>query len=50
MKRRLPTPVIIALALLAVAAVLMVAGIADDQPLRVWQKAAMICYECIGLG
>lgn len=40
----------IALVVLAVALVCVAIGIALNQPLQVWQKAALVCYECIGLG
>lgn len=48
--KRLPRSVRIALIVLGVAAVFVAAGVILGDPLRVWQKAALICYECIGLG
>ena len=36
--------------MLAVAAVLIVLGIAQGDGLDVWRKASLICYECIGIG
>ena len=50
MHHRLPKSALIALAVLTVAAVLIVVGALDGQATRVWQRAALICYECIGLG
>lgn len=50
MNRRLPKSAVIALAVLGLAAVLIVVGAAMGQPTSVWHKAALICYECIGLG
>ncbi len=50
MKRRLTKTAIVALALLGVAVVLIAVGVALRQPVQVWQKAAVICFECIGLG
>ena len=48
--KRLSKPTIIALAVLVVAAVFILVGALDGQAVKVWQKAALICYECIGLG
>ena len=50
MKRRLSKPALIALAVLGVGAVLIAVGALLGQPAQVWQKAAVICFECIGLG
>ena len=50
MKRRLPKATIVAIAVLGLTAVLIAIGAALDQPLQIWHKAALICYECIGLG
>ena len=50
MKRRLSKTAVIALALLGVAVALIAVGVALGQPVQVWQKAAVICFECIGLG
>lgn len=36
--------------LLAVAAIMIVAGIYEGQPESVLQKAIHICLECIGIG
>ena len=50
MKRRLSISAIVALAVLGVAAVLIAVGVSLGQPLQIWHKAVLICYECIGLG
>ncbi len=39
-----------ALALLALAAVFLVVGVANGQDFEVFQKAARVCLECIGIG
>ena len=38
------------LGLLALAAVLVIVGIAQGQPAQVLNKAINICLECVGLG
>ncbi|MBR2789658.1 MAG: hypothetical protein IKD70_03460 [Eggerthellaceae bacterium] len=48
--KRLDRRTRIALIVLLAAMVFVAVGIALGQPLQVWQKAALICYECIGLG
>ncbi len=39
-----------ALALLGLAAVFLVVGVMGGQDFEVFQKAARICLECIGIG
>jgi hypothetical protein len=39
-----------ALAILAVAAVLIALGVAQGDALDTLRKAALICFECIGIG
>lgn len=36
--------------ILAAAAVLIIAGVFSGDVREVWQKAVMICMECIGIG
>ena len=48
--KHLSKSTIVALAVLAVAVVFILVGVLDGQAVKVWQKAALICYECIGLG
>lgn len=50
MKHRLSKTTWVALGVLAVAAVFIVLGCVMRQPLQILHKAALICYECIGLG
>jgi len=40
----------IRIALFAAALATMVSGYLWGDPLVIWQKAAMICLECIGVG
>lgn len=40
----------IACIVLALAAILIAVGVAQGDPLWVFRKAALICYECIGIG
>ena len=47
MKKRKNLP---ALAAIAAAALLILAGIADGQPAAVMAKAVRICLECVGIG
>jgi len=44
----IPLPVRIALAAAAIA--MMVSGYIWGDPVVIWQKAASICLECIGVG
>lgn len=48
--KRLSRSACIALIVLGVAIAFIVVGVILGEPLRVWQRAALICYECIGLG
>ncbi len=50
MKPRLSRPVKIALAVLVLAVVCIAIGAGQGQAQAVWQKAALVCFECIGLG
>ena len=50
MKCRLSKTALIALAVLAVGVALILVGVALGQPTHVWNKAAVVCFECIGLG
>ena len=36
--------------ILIIACVLIVLGVLGGAPHDVWQRAAMVCYECIGIG
>lgn len=40
----------IALAALLLACLLIALGVADGAFTDVWQRASMVCYECIGIG
>lgn len=42
--------VVFCLLILAVAAVLIVLGVAQGDALAVFRKASLVCYECIGIG
>lgn len=50
MKSFFTRPRILACSIIAVAVVLILIGVALNQPTHVWQKASLICFECIGLG
>ena len=43
-------PLAIRLSLLAVAVLMFVSGYIWGNPVVIWQKAATICLECIGIG
>ncbi|MCK5065564.1 MAG: hypothetical protein KAQ97_09790, partial [Candidatus Fermentibacteraceae bacterium] len=43
-------PLAIRLSLLVAAILMMVSGYIWGNPLVIWQKAAIICLECIGIG
>ena len=36
--------------ILIIACVFIVLGVLGEAPHDVWQRAAMVCYECIGIG
>lgn len=40
----------VVIAVLAIACALIALGILGEAPHDVWQRAAMVCYECIGIG
>jgi uncharacterized membrane protein len=43
-------PLAIRLSLLVVAILMFVSGYIWGNPIVIWQKAATICLECIGIG
>jgi hypothetical protein len=48
--KRVPRRPIAALVTLAVAVVLIVCGVVQGDALDTLRKAALICFECIGIG
>lgn len=42
--------VVVLACVFAAAAVLIILGVAEGAFFDVWQRAAMVCYECIGIG
>lgn len=43
-------PLALRIALLTVAVLMMVSGYVWGDPMAIWQEAASICLECIGVG
>lgn len=43
-------PVWLSIALVVIASAMTVSGYVWGDPLVIWQKAASICLECIGVG